>query len=107
MDFTLSEKLAIIKMIDSVIIADDVIRHGETNFLNQLIRSIGFETNFLFHAKNLDYQEGILMLKEMSRDKKSMLREILHSVSKADGFIHKKETDLIAHIFSSIEIEIR
>lgn len=104
MEFNLAEKLAIIKMIDSVIIVDDIIHEREISLFNQLIQHIGFEDNFLVHAKNLDFQEALLMLKEMAADKKKVLGEILHEVSEADGFIHQKEVLLIENIMSSIGI---
>ena len=104
MDFNLTEQLAIIKMIDSVIIADDVIHQGEINILNNLILQFGFESNFLFYAKDLDFQEALLMLNQMSLDKKKELIEILYRVSKADGHVHRMEINLIAKIFSSIGI---
>lgn len=40
----------------------------------------------------------------MSLVKKKELEKILHSVSKPDWFVHKKETALIATILSSIGI---
>lgn len=104
MEFNLAEKLAIIRMIDSVIIVDDIIHQREIDLFHQLIRYIGFEDNFLFHAKDLDFQEALLMLKEMDAEKKRVLGEILHEVSEADGFVHQKEILLIENIMSSIGI---
>lgn len=89
-------------MIDSVIIVDDIIHEGEINLLHELIHLIGFEGNFLFHAKHLDYQEALTMLQGMTPEKKKVLGEILHSVSKADGFVHQKETRLIENIITSL-----
>ncbi|GAB5474003.1 MAG: hypothetical protein Mars2KO_21020 [Maribacter sp.] len=104
MEFNLAEKLAIIRIIDSVIIVDDVIHEGEISLFKQLIHYIGFEDNFLFHAKNLDFQEALLMLKEMCPEKKKALGEILQEVSEADGFVHQKEILLIENIMSSIGV---
>lgn len=102
MIFTLAEKLAVIKVIDAVIVVDNLVHDGETAFLNKLMLIIDFESNFLIHAKYLDYQESLVMLNEMSLAKKRKLEIILHNVSKADGFVHKKETALITSILSSI-----
>lgn len=104
MEFSLAEKLAIIKMIDSVIIVDDIVHPREIDLLHQLVHYMGFEDNFLFHAKDLDFREALNMLTKMNKAKKMALGEILNEVSEADGFVHQKEILLITNIMSSIGI---
>ena len=46
MEFDISEKLAIVHLIDSVIIADGKVHKGEINALSKLMPIIDFDSNF-------------------------------------------------------------
>ncbi len=104
MEFDLSEKLAIVKMIDSVILADGKVHNGEINALGQLMNSIHFDSNFIVQARNIETEQGLLILKGMSHQKKKALAAILEDVAISDGFVHQKEMSLILGICASIGI---
>ncbi len=104
MDFNLAEKLAIVKVIDSVIHADGIVHHGEINALSKLMGVIDFDSNFMVSARILDTEQSTNILKQMSEEKKNALARILEDMAKADGFVHQKETALMVEIFTSIGI---
>ena len=54
MKFDISEKLAMVNVIDSVIVADGKVHKGEINALSKLIEVIDFDSNFLNRAKYCD-----------------------------------------------------
>ncbi|TVZ16479.1 TerB family tellurite resistance protein [Maribacter sp. MAR_2009_72] len=102
MNFDLSEKLAIVNVIDAVIVADGKIHKGEINALSRLMSIIDFDSNFLIQARTIDTAQSVVILKKMSQDKKNNLAQILEDVALADGFIHEKENDLINYIYNAI-----
>ena len=102
MEFEISEKLAMVHLIDSVIVADGEVHNGEINALTKLMTIIDFDSNFLIQARSIDIEQSVNILKGMSEDKKSKLAQILEDVAISDGYIHEKESDVIRHVFSEI-----
>lgn len=106
MTFNLAEKLAIVRVIDSVIIADGIIHKGEITVLSQLMHKLDFDSSFLIQCRNLEHHQGTLIMKSMSLDKKKNVKEILEKVAIADGFVHLKEKDLLLKVYSQIGLEL-
>lgn len=104
MKFNISEKLAMVNVIDAVIIADGEVHKGEIDTLSKLMEIIDFDSNFLIQARTIDTEQSVVILKEMPQEKKDKLAQILEEVALSDGFIHEKENDVMNHIFSSIGI---
>ncbi|APQ17656.1 TerB family tellurite resistance protein [Maribacter hydrothermalis] len=102
MEFTLSEKLAMVHIIDSVIIADGEVHKGEINTLSKLMNIIDFDSNFIVQARTIDIEQSIRILSDMTPIKKSELAIILEEVAISDGYIHEKENDIMKHVFSAI-----
>jgi len=104
MKFDISEKLAMVNVIDSLIVADGEVHKGEINALSRLMEVIDFDSNFLIQARTIDTQQSVVILKEMQQEKKDKLVQILEDVAISDGFVHEKENDIINHIFSAIGV---
>ncbi|MEP3207995.1 MAG: hypothetical protein ABJN95_02340 [Maribacter sp.] len=102
--FSLAEKLAIVQALDSVIHADGTVHNGEINALSDLMNRIDFDSNFIVPARNLPPDQGLLIMKKMTLEKKKALALILEEMAIADGFVHEKEKALIVGIFASIGI---
>ena len=107
MEFNLAEKLAIIKMIDSVIYADGVVHKAEIKELGQLMKHIDFDSSFIPFARNIESKQGLAILKDMTDEKKQALAKILEDLAKSDGFVHKKETALLLNVFSAIGVDYK
>ena len=102
MKFDISEKLAMVNVIDSVIVADGEVHNGEINALSKLMEIIDFDSNFLIQARTIDTEQSIVILNGMPQEKKDRLVKILEDVALSDGFFHDKENDVINHIHKSI-----
>lgn len=104
MKFDISEKLAMVNVIDSVIVADGEVHKGEIDALSKLMAVIDFDSNFLIQARTIDTAQSVVILKDMPQEKKDKLAEILEDIALSDGFIHEKENDVINHIYAAIGI---
>lgn len=104
MIFDISEKLAMVNVIDSLIVADGEVHKGEINELSKLMEIIDFDSNFLIQARTIDTEQSIFILKGMPQEKKDRLAKILEDVALSDGYFHDKENAVINHIYSSIGI---
>mgnify|MGYP000102732284 CR=1 FL=1 len=102
--FSLAEKLAIVNAIDAVILVDGIVHEGEITALSKLMDIIDFDSNFIIQARNIESEQGVSILKNMSQQKRETLAYILEEVALSDGFLHKKEKILLEKTFSSIGI---
>jgi uncharacterized tellurite resistance protein B-like protein len=100
MELNLVEKLAIVKMIYSMVYADGVVHSGEINEVSKLMKVIDFDSNQIQFAQNIEEEQCIAILQNMTDAKKKGLAKILEDVAKSDGFVHEKETELLNSIFS-------
>ncbi|MFX0555680.1 TerB family tellurite resistance protein [Maribacter sp. CXY002] len=105
MKLDISEKLAVVHVIESLIMADGTIHIGEINSLSRLMHILDFDSNLLLQARNLGTDVYWDVLKEMSTDKKKRLVEILEEVAASDGFVHEKEIAVMNNVISLIGIE--
>ncbi|MDB4293262.1 TerB family tellurite resistance protein [Maribacter sp.] len=106
-EYSLAEKLAIVKMVDSVILVDELVHKAEMSALQLLMKRIDFDSNFILQSRNIAYEQCLTILDEMSILKKNDLSTQLHEMANADGFFHKKEMALIFDICSSIGLETK
>jgi uncharacterized tellurite resistance protein B-like protein len=104
MDLNLAEKLAIVKMIYSMVHADGIVHSGEIDEVSKLMKVIDFDSNQIQFAQNIEKEQSIAILQKMTDTKKKALVKILQDLAKSDGFVHEKETELINSIFSSLEV---
>lgn len=102
--FSIAEKLAIVQALDSVILADGTVHKGEIDMMSTLMHRLDFDSNFLVQARNLSVDQCSLVLDEMSDQKKIVLAQILDDMAKADGFVHKKEIEVISNICKAMKI---
>ncbi|ASV29794.1 TerB family tellurite resistance protein [Maribacter cobaltidurans] len=107
MKFEISEKLAIAKVIDTLIHADGVVHNGEINAFGKLMELLDFDANFLIQARMLEMEQSIAMVKNFSHQKKELLENLMEEVAKSDGFVHQKEIEMMENVLSSIRLEIK
>ena len=104
MQFSHQEKMAIIKMAYSVILADGKVHPREVAAIHKLKFQIGFDTDFISHAQNMVNESALVILFKMTFDKKKILAEILDQIAISDGHLHEKEVNLIIDTFKNIEM---
>jgi len=89
------EKMAFVKMIDSIIHADEVIHDAEIEIMSQLMERFDFDSEFVAKAKKENNEDSIAKLTSLSNEKKNMIIKMLNVVAASDGFVHHKEMDSI------------
>jgi len=106
MEFSLAEKLAVIRAIEEVIVADGKVDNREIHFMKQLSYFLNFDMTLTDEARKLSRQEGMLILSGMARNKKQSLGLILKEMAGADGRVHDDELAAIYDIFADAGITI-
>jgi uncharacterized tellurite resistance protein B-like protein len=105
MEFNLAEKLAIIKALDEVILADGNVKAGEVRIIDKLTLVLGFPREYIQEARRVDARECMSILKAMPASKKHALTVLLSEVANADGSVDDRELKLITGILEAAGID--
>ncbi len=106
MEFNLAEKLAIVKAINEVILADGDIAPGEMVYLQQLMEVLNFDFDFVEQARRFNNAQAVAILQAMSEPKKHALAIMLHEMADADGEIDETEMAVVVAVFMAAGIKI-
>lgn len=104
-EYTKEEKLAVVKMVDYVILADSKVDPAEMRYLTQLMDRFAFDSFFIGQARNLNKEKAFKILSLMSLPKKRELAKLLDEVAISDGFVHDKELLKITEALGHMEIK--
>lgn len=100
MEFNHAEKLGVLKAIDEVLRVDDRIYEGESFFISQLSRVVGFDRELLEKARSTSLKDAMAVLRDMPESKKETLAMMLNQAANADGRVQEAELRKIHDIFS-------
>jgi len=106
MEYNLAEKLAIIKAIEEVILADGQIENAELDFMALLMQILRFDKSLIKESRDITNKEYRSILKEMPNNKKHALTVLLNEMGGADGKLNKKERKLIDKILKKAGAKI-
>lgn len=106
MEFNLAEKLAIVKAIDKVILADQKVAKGEMEYLGQLMKILDFDSEFVEEARKFHMKQANAILEDLSEPKKHSLGIMLHEMAYADGYLGKEEVKVLFSMFETAGIKI-
>jgi uncharacterized tellurite resistance protein B-like protein len=103
-NFDIPEKLAFVKMIHAIIIADRVVHKKEIRLMTELTHRLNFDSSFIEQAQTMEIDQSLAILEDIDDNKKKIVADILHEVTSADGLTHDNEIALLLNIFNSIGI---
>lgn len=106
MNFNLAEKLAIVKAIDNVILADTKIEKGEMAYLGQLMKLMDFDSALVEEARKFNINQANTIMKTMSEPKKHSLAIMLHEMAYADGNLANEESKILVSVFEHMGIKL-
>ena len=105
MDFTRIEKIAVLKILQEVIIADGKVDDRELNYLGKLLPILEIDFTFIEEINKLDYALAMEILKSMDETKKKALTVMMHQMAHADGKADLVEWQIILEVFEKIGIK--
>lgn len=95
-----------IKAVDEVIQIDETIRKGEVRFMERLSKRLGFDSELLASAREVEAAEALAVLRAMPDAQKQTLARLLNEAANADGDVDEREIRFIYRIFSAAGIEV-
>ncbi|EAR00444.1 TerB family tellurite resistance protein [Maribacter sp. HTCC2170] len=104
MEFSIAEKLALVKAVDEVIYVDGNVDVEEMVFMSQLMDTLNFDRILVEEARGISAKESLSILKNMTFEKKQSLSKVLNEMASVDGELNKKEYRLIFNILHEVGI---
>lgn len=99
MELNLAEKLAVVKMIHSMVKADGVVHPKEIDTVKKLMVRIDFDNHQIALAKDIEQDQALAILRKMTHAKKNIVVKALKEIAQSDGFVHEKELELLGRLF--------
>lgn len=98
MKFTEQEKISMLKAMDSLIKADEVIHEKEAEFMEAMLQEFGWESGFLDKLDNFKIEDAQTAVKNLSPKKLAYFRTMLHELAFSDKIINEAEQQFLQRI---------
>ncbi|GAH00125.1 unnamed protein product, partial [marine sediment metagenome] len=105
-NYSLIEKLAIVKTLDEIILADEKIDPGEEELLKKIMHRLEFNKDFVPEARKMRNDNSLNILSGMSPVKKKDFAKMMHEIAIVDGTVDDVEVNLIISIYREVGIDI-
>lgn len=96
--YTDEEKNTIINLLTNIMEADSVIHPNEIEFMNKVMNSLNYTILNLDYGHGKDFFLNKKLFHKMDADKQSEVKNLLIGMAECDGFIDKREQELIDNI---------
>lgn len=105
-NYSLIEKLAIVKSLDEIIAADNKFDPAEEKILKEIMKQMDFKPDFVNEARKMRNSESIEILKRMPLERKKLFADLMYKIAIADGYIDANETNIVIDIYQQANIDI-
>lgn len=104
-ELTYVEKIAVVKVLDEILKADNITHEKEIEYMNDVISSYGLKENYRTEVDALITLQALSTIREMSVDKKSMVAQMMGKMIIIDNDINYNEVKLYNAFCESCDIE--
>lgn len=105
-EFTYTEKIAVVKVLNEILKADNIAHEKEIEYLNDVISSFGLdEENNKAEINSLITLQALSTIREMMVDKKAMVAQMMGKMIVIDKDINYNEVKLYNAFCESCNIE--
>ena len=104
-EFTYTEKIAVVKVLNEILKADNIAHEKEIEYLNDVIYSFDFDENYKAEINSLITLQALSTIREMSVDKKAMVAQMMGRMIVIDKDINYNEVKLYNAFCESCNIE--
>ena len=104
--FTLIQKLAILKSLDAVMMADGKASPEEKVFLEKVLKEMELQPFMVDEARKVSVDDSLEILKRMSQEKKQLFAGMMNDMIHADRKIDEREVNLLINLYREAQIDI-
>ena len=98
-NFTLNEKLAIMRILKGIAIADEKIDVREMKFLVAARNELGLSSQEFSNADNYTLLEAANMLQALTNEEKQEVSDLMALATTIDGHIDSREMEIVKFVF--------
>jgi uncharacterized tellurite resistance protein B-like protein len=104
-EFTYTEKIAVVKVLNEILKADNIVHEKEIEYLNDVISSFGLDENCKAEIDSLITLQALSTIREMMVDKKATVAQMMGKMIVIDEDINYNEVKLYNALCESCNIE--
>ena len=104
-EFTYTEKIAVVKVLNEILKADNIAHEKEIEYLNDVISSFGLDENCKAERDSLITLQALSTIREMMVDKKAIVAQMMGKMIVIDKDINYNEVKLYNAFCESCNIE--
>ena len=104
-ELTYIEKIAVVKVLNEILKADNIIHKKEIEYMHDVIHSFGLEENYNVEVEALITLQALSTIREMTIEKKSMVAQMMGNMIVIDEDINYNEVKLYNAFCESCNIE--
>lgn len=103
--FTYNAKIAVIKVLNEILNADNVVHENEVKYLNEVIQDFGLEVTYEEDVKALMTLQALATIRELNVEQKEMVAKMMGKMIVIDNDINYNEVKLYNAFCESCNIE--
>jgi uncharacterized tellurite resistance protein B-like protein len=103
--FTYNAKIAVIKVLNEILNADNVVHENEVKYLNEVIRDFGLEVTYEEDVKALMTLQALATIRELNVEQKDMVAKMMGKMIVIDNDINYNEVKMYNAFCESCNIE--
>jgi uncharacterized tellurite resistance protein B-like protein len=103
--FKYNAKIAVIKVLNEILNADNVVHENEVKYLNEVIQDFGLEVTYEEDVKALMTLQALATIRELNVEQKEMVAKMMGKMIVIDNDINYNEVKLYNAFCESCNIE--
>ncbi len=103
--FTYNAKIAVIKVLNEILNADNLVHENEVKYLNEVIRDFGLEVTYKEDVKGLMPLQALAIIRELNIEQKELVAKMMGKMIVIDNDINYNEVKLYNAFCESCNIE--
>ena len=104
-ELTYNAKLAIVKVLNEILNADNVVHEKEVKYMNEVIQDFGLGSNYEDDIETLLTLQALATIRELNVEQKEMVAKMMGKMIVIDNDINYNEVKLYNAFCKSCEIE--
>lgn len=98
-EFNNTEKIVVVFFLYEIMKADTIIHPAEESYMDKMLKQLNISAQDLDRMELLDYSYCESIIKGLSHEKKTLVKEYFIGMSTADGHVDKRERKIIDTFF--------
>ncbi|MBP5422831.1 MAG: hypothetical protein J6Y78_10365 [Paludibacteraceae bacterium] len=104
-DLTYNEKIAVLRILNDILHADNVVKDVEVNYMNEVARSFEIGDNYMDDVNKLVSLQALSIIRGLSSDVKKEFTQLMGKMIVIDKDINYNEVKLYNTVCESCNIE--